>query len=233
MPDSSTPPEDARGPVERSETPHGLWSEDDAATTEYRELPLPSRIGRYKIRRAIATGGMGTVYLAVQESPHRTVALKVMKSGIASRSALRRFEYESQILGRLRHPNIAQVYEAGTHDTGAEGVPYFAMEYVPNAKPITRTRRRGSSGTTRAPRADVREGLRRRAPRPPEGHHPPRPEAVEHPGRRFGGEPKIIDFGVARATDSDIAVTTMENGPRAAGGDTGVHVPGAVRGGPR
>ncbi len=55
-------------------------------------------ISHYHLRRAIATGGMGTVYEAIQEKPHRTVAVKVMKQGIASRSAMRRFEYESQIL---------------------------------------------------------------------------------------------------------------------------------------
>ncbi|MEK7730921.1 MAG: protein kinase, partial [Planctomycetota bacterium] len=96
----------------------------------FRELPtvtadgarlaqaLPERIGRYHIKRVIATGGMGTVYEATQDNPRRVVAVKVMKQGIASKSALRRFEYEGQILGRLRHPGIAQIYEAGTHDDG-------------------------------------------------------------------------------------------------------------------
>ena len=79
------------------------------------------KIGRYHIKSLIASGGMGSVYLAVQEHPRRTVALKVMKRGIASRSALRRFEYEAQILARLRHAGIAQIYEAGTHLEGAAG----------------------------------------------------------------------------------------------------------------
>ncbi len=97
------------------------------------------RLGHYTIRRIIASGGMGVVYEAVQEQPRRTVALKVMKAGIASDSALRRFEYESQILARLRHPHIAQVYEAGTHEESEPPgltVPYFAMEYVANAKTL-------------------------------------------------------------------------------------------------
>ena len=79
---------------------------------------LPKKIGHYSIKRIIASGGMGTVYLAQQEQPRRVVALKVMKKGIASKSALRRFEYESQILARLKHPNVAQVDEDGTHDDG-------------------------------------------------------------------------------------------------------------------
>ena len=98
---------------------------------------IPKRIGQYHIKRAIASGGMGTVYEATQERPRRTVALKLMKHGIASRSALRRFEYESQILARLRHPGIAQVYEAGTHRDDTGTVPFFAMEYIVGAKPIT------------------------------------------------------------------------------------------------
>ncbi len=98
--------------------------------------PMPERIGRYAIRQVIASGGMGTVYLAVQEHPKRTVALKVMRKGLVSPSTLRRFEFESQTLARLRHPNIAQVYEAGTHDDGEGGVPYFAMEYIPSARPL-------------------------------------------------------------------------------------------------
>ena len=48
-----------------------------------------------------------------------------------------RFEFESQLLARLQHPGIAQVYEAGTHDDGEGGVPYFVMEYIPNAKELT------------------------------------------------------------------------------------------------
>jgi len=68
---------------------------------------VPKRIGQYRIKRAIASGGMGTVYEAVQEKPRRTVAVKLMRAGIASRSALRRFEYESQLLARLRHNGIA------------------------------------------------------------------------------------------------------------------------------
>jgi serine/threonine protein kinase len=58
---------------------------------------------------------MGTVYLAEQEHPRRDVAIKVMHTGLSSRAASRRFEYESEMLGRLRHPGIATVYEAGTH----------------------------------------------------------------------------------------------------------------------
>ncbi|MCZ6811255.1 MAG: protein kinase, partial [Planctomycetota bacterium] len=102
--------------------------------------PLPERIGSYRIRRIIAAGGMGTVFETEQTHPHRTVALKVMKReyGLRGRRALRRFEYESEILASLRHPGIAQIFEAGTYDDGSGGVPYFVMEYIPDAKPITK-----------------------------------------------------------------------------------------------
>ena len=117
-------------------------------TTEEAISPAPSprssadpligtKIGSCTLKRIIGSGGMGTVYEAVQENPRRRVALKMMKRGITSRSATRRFEFESQTLARLKHQGVAQIYEAGTHDDGSGGVPYFVMEYIPNAKTIT------------------------------------------------------------------------------------------------
>ena len=94
-------------------------------------------VGQYTIKRVIGSGGMGTVYEAMQQSPRRTVALKMLKQGIASRSALKRFEYEAQTLGRLRNENIAQIYEAGTWDDGTGARPFFAMEYLAGAKSLT------------------------------------------------------------------------------------------------
>src|SRR5262245_46842565 len=99
--------------------------------------PLITRLGHYSLVRIIAEGGMGTVYEAIQDKPRRTVAVKRMHHGLSSREALRRFETESQTLARLRHPSIAQVYEAGTHIQGNIALPFFAMEYVPAAKCIT------------------------------------------------------------------------------------------------
>ncbi|MHC4428875.1 MAG: protein kinase domain-containing protein, partial [Planctomycetota bacterium] len=97
------------------------------------DLLLGQHVGRYRVESVIASGGMGTVYRAVQDDPHRTVALKILRPGVTSRTALRRFRHESHVLGRLQHPNIAQVYEAGT----LGGVPFFAMEHVADAQPIT------------------------------------------------------------------------------------------------
>jgi tetratricopeptide (TPR) repeat protein len=91
---------------------------------------LPEAIGRYRVLRLVGEGGMGTVYEAEQDHPRRVVALKVIKPGLTSRELLRRFERESQALGRLQHPGIAQIYEAGTADAGFGPQPYFAMEFI-------------------------------------------------------------------------------------------------------
>src|SRR4026208_2627180 len=87
-------------------------------------------VGNYKILRLIGEGGMGAVYEAEQDHPRRIVALKIIKPGIASPDLLRRFDTASQALGRLQHPGIAQIHEAGTADTGFGPQPYFAMEFI-------------------------------------------------------------------------------------------------------
>ena len=168
---------------------------------------LPEQIGPYRIEAVIGQGGMGTVYKAMQESPRRTVALKVVKRGVTSRSALKRFEYEAQTLGRLRHEHIAQIYEAGTHDDGEGGQPYFAMEYIAGAKTITEYAEDKQLGTRArlALFAHVCEAIQH-------GHQ----KGIIHRDLKPGnilvtgtGVPKVIDFGVARSTDSDMAVTTL------------------------
>lgn len=116
---------------------------------------IGERIGRYHLQGIIGLGGMSVVYLATQERPARKVAVKIMNSGLLSRTALRRFEFEVETLARLRHPNIAQIFEAGTcssadrtpHQEGshatagtlppASAVPYFVMEYVDSSLTIT------------------------------------------------------------------------------------------------
>ena len=191
---------------------------------------LPQQIGSYRIRRIIAVGGMGTVYEAEQTHPHRTVALKVMKReyGLRGRRALRRFEYESEILASLRHPGIAQIYEAGTHDdgttSGGGGVPYFVMEYIPDAKPITKYADQH--------KLSIRQRLELFAEVCDAVHHGHQKGIIHRdltPGNILVGADdddtckaatsgrglvKIIDFGIARATDSDIAVTTMHTDVR-------------------
>ena len=102
---------------------------------------LGTTIGRYRLIEVIAEGGMGVVYKAEQESPARLVALKVLRWALEDQEAVDRFHYEVECLGKLRHPGIAQIIEAGVHSSGPEDdaarLPYFAMEYVPDAKPLT------------------------------------------------------------------------------------------------
>jgi serine/threonine-protein kinase len=89
---------------------------------------LVPRIGPYKLVRELGAGGMGTVFLAIQEEPfERRVALKLIQPRIDSRDSTRRFQEERQILARIRHPNVAQLYDGGTTP---DGRPYFVMEYV-------------------------------------------------------------------------------------------------------
>ncbi|MBT7352016.1 MAG: protein kinase, partial [Phycisphaerae bacterium] len=169
---------------------------------------IGTKIGAFTLKRIIGSGGMGTVYEAMQEQPRRRVAVKMIKRGITSKSALRRFEFESQLLGRLQHPGIAQVYEAGTHDDGSGGVPYFAMEYIANAKSLTQYAQEKKLGTRErlALFAKVCDAVQH-------GHL----KGIVHRDLKPGnilvdssGQPKIIDFGVARSTDSDMAVTTLQ-----------------------
>lgn len=90
----------------------------------------PARIGAYAIIDVLGEGGMGVVYLAEQDNPKRRVALKVIRPGLATRDVLRRFEFEAQLLGRLQHSGIAQIFEAGTFDDGDGQRPYYAMELI-------------------------------------------------------------------------------------------------------
>ncbi|PTX91274.1 serine/threonine protein kinase [Opitutus sp. ER46] len=96
------------------------------------EEPIGSRIGRYKLRRKIGEGGCGVVYEAEQEEPvRRAVALKIIKLGMETRSVIARFEAERQALAMMDHPNIAHVFDAGATQRGS---PYFVMELVRGVK---------------------------------------------------------------------------------------------------
>ncbi|MBK8914589.1 MAG: serine/threonine protein kinase [Phycisphaerales bacterium] len=151
---------------------------------------------------------MARVYEAVQEQPHRVVALKVMNHRVASRSALRRFQYESQVLARLRHPNIAHVYEAGVASTAGGDLPWFAMEYLPGARPVTQF--------AAEKQLDLRHRLELFIKVCDAVHHGHQKGVIHRdlkPANLLvdaSGEPKVIDFGVARGVDSDIAVTTQQ-----------------------
>jgi non-specific serine/threonine protein kinase/serine/threonine-protein kinase len=99
------------------------------------ELDRDSRVGPYRLIRPIGRGGMGAVYLAVRDDDvfQKRVAIKLLKRGMDTEAIVRRFQHERQILAALEHPNIASLLDGGTT---ADGLPYFAMEYV-EGQPIT------------------------------------------------------------------------------------------------
>ena len=169
-----------------------------AGTRDYRSHP--AAIGHYRIVRLLGEGGMGAVYEAEQEQPRRSVALKVLKPGFCTEEALRRLEREAQALGRLQHPGIAQIYEAGTADTGFGQQPYFAMElirgqslmvYAEEHKLSTRQRLDLMTHICEAVHHAHQRGLIHRDLKPG--------NILVDPS----GEPKILDFGVARMTGNE------------------------------
>ena len=99
--------------------------------------PIPGRqISGYTVHGLIGEGGHGRVYLARQHNPDRFVAIKIMSAGLLSRGARRRFEYEAEVLARLRHPGIAHIYEAGVEAIGGVPLPWFAMEHIEGARTV-------------------------------------------------------------------------------------------------
>ena len=193
---------------DHSDIPSGQEAETLESQPKRTHGAIPKEIGRYKVRRTIGSGGMGTVYEAIQERPRRKVAIKVMRSGVTSRSAMRRFEYESQILGRLSHRCIAQVYEAGTYDDGTGGVPYFAMEYIVGAKTLLEYAKQKDLNVS-----DRLILFEHACDAVHHGHL----KSIIHRDLKpdnilvdSSGNPKIFDFGVARSTDSDMVVTTLQ-----------------------
>ncbi len=169
----------------------------------------PRRIGAFHILRQLGRGGMGTVYEAEQDKPKRLVALKVLTPGLLSPDVIRRFERESELLGRFQHPGIAQVYEAGS-DTSTPGMTlrYFAMELI-HGPPVTEFADTAELGP------DQRLALIAKIC-----------DAVTHAHARGvihrdlkpanvliddSGQPKVLDFGIARtmlAEDTAMAVHT-------------------------
>jgi serine/threonine protein kinase len=157
-------------------------------------------IGRYKLLEQIGEGGMGTVFMAEQTQPlRRRVALKVIKPGLDTRAVIARFEAERQALALMDHPNIARVYDAGATDTGR---PYFVMELVRGA-PI--------SDYCRDRNVGLRERLElfmtvcdavQHAHQKGVIHRDLKPTNILVSQSDTAPVPKVIDFGVAKATAS-------------------------------
>lgn len=165
---------------------------------------LPILKGAYRLLRTLGEGGMGIVYEAEQAFPRRRVAIKALRGTLATPGMLRRFRNEVELLARLHHPGIAQIFEAGFADEHSPDQAFFVMELV-EGQPLTRY----ATGHSLVPRERLALMLKIC-------------EAVEHAHQRgvihrdlkpgnilvtAGGQPKVLDFGVARTVDHDADAT--------------------------
>ncbi len=182
---------------------------DSVTRSEGEDAPLgvPESIGRFRVLRRIAIGGMGAVYEAEQEQPWRRVAIKTVRRGVLTKSLLRRFRQETEMLGRLQHPGIGQIFEAGTFDAGEGPQPYFAMEFVdgPSLIEYARSERLGVDDRLLLI-AQVCDAVYH-AHQKGVIHRDLKPDNILVVDR---GAPKVLDFGVARATDSDLRATAVQ-----------------------
>jgi len=175
---------------------------------------IPPRIGPYKVVRELGHGGMGSVILAIRDDGEagglqRHVAIKLIKRGMDSREILKRFELERKVIGSLSHPNIARVLDAGATD---DGRPYFVMEYI-QGQPIdeycdsqqltTRERLVLFAKVCGAVQYAHQNLIVHRDIKP--GNLLVTPD----------GEPKLVDFGIAKMLNPDLAGFTLDTLPEA------------------
>jgi serine/threonine protein kinase len=199
-------------------SPHGLcpkclmkvgFKEDaDVTLDNISSFEAPgTKIGRYKLLQLIGEGGFGSVYMADQEEPvRRRVALKIIKLGMDTKQVIARFEAERQALAMMDHPNIASVFDGGATDTGR---PYFVMELVKGI-PITEycdtnnldTRQRLELfiDVCKAVQHAHQKGIIHRDIKPSNVM------VTMHDGKPV---PKIIDFGIAKATQHRLTEKTL------------------------
>lgn len=163
-----------------------------------------TRVAEFTVQRVIGSGSAGIVYLAQQRHPQRTVALKILRRGLAASSARKRFEVEAELLGQLQHPGIAQIYAAHPGDETIP--PFIAMEFV-DGPPITdyvvehgldlRARVALVIRICEAVQHAHQRGVI---------HRDLKPANVLVSGE---GAPKILDFGVARRSGAAVAISTV------------------------
>jgi tetratricopeptide (TPR) repeat protein len=183
------------------------WSSSTASEavppTLLDEESVGTRIGRYKLVQKIGEGGCGVVYMAEQEEPvRRRVALKIIKLGMETKSVIARFEAERQALAMMDHPNIARVFDAGATDRGS---PYFVMELV---RGVRITKYCDKNHLNIRQRLDLfiqichaiqhahQKGIIHRDIKPSNIM------VALHDGVPV---PKVIDFGISKATDARLA----------------------------
>ena len=150
-------------------------------------------LGNHLLEEVLGRGGIGVVYRAQQFQPRRSVAVKVLRTLDADLAALERFRAEADLLGRMQHPGIAQVFEAGMADTPVGRQPFLVMEYVDGGGLLDHARNLGFGQRVELLR-QVTEAVHHAHGR---GvlHGDLKPSNVLVDGE---GRPKVVDFGLAR-----------------------------------
>jgi serine/threonine protein kinase/tetratricopeptide (TPR) repeat protein len=174
--------------------------------TAQSESLIGRRIGPYKLLHEIGHGGMGAVYLAVRDDDQfrKRVAVKVVKRGMDTESILRRFRHERQILASLDHPNTAKLLDGGTTE---DGRPYFVMEYI-EGSPITEYCDRH--------KLSIVERLKLFRTVCAAVHHAHQNLVVHRDLKPSNiiitadGVPKLLDFGIAKLLNPELASQTIE-----------------------
>ena len=171
------------------------------------QLAPPASIGPYRLVEPLGEGGMGRVFLAEQVEPvHRRVALKLLRFSVASKEARSRFQAEGQAMGRLEHPNVGRLIEAGTTEAG---IPFLVMELI-EGPPVTRYCDERQLSVEERIRLfiEVCRGVEH-AHRKLVLHRDIKPSNVLVPEVDGRPLPKLIDFGIAKGLDQPLADGTL------------------------
>ncbi|NIV48242.1 MAG: protein kinase, partial [Gammaproteobacteria bacterium] len=196
-----------KSPLLRRDASEGAPAGDLTAEVPQVEPAEDGQIGPYRLLRRIGEGGMGEVWEAEQTEPvRRRVALKVIKRGMDTAAVIARFEAERQALALMDHPNVAKVFDAGATPRGR---PYFVMEYVKGV-PITEHCDRQQLTTRERLELFVQvcEGVQH-AHQKAIIHRDLKPSNVLVETVDGKALPKVIDFGIAKATGQKLTERTM------------------------
>jgi serine/threonine protein kinase/tetratricopeptide (TPR) repeat protein len=187
-------------------TPDDTLASGPRVTAAVSESDTATRIGPYRLLQLIGEGGMGEVWLAEQFEPRRKVAIKLIKAGMDTKQVVARFESERQALALMDHPAIAKVLDGGSTD---QGRPYFVMEYVAG---VSITDHCDTNKLSTAARlklfTEVCEGVQH-AHQKAIIHRDLKPSNILVSLVDGKPQPKIIDFGIAKATGYRLTEKTL------------------------
>lgn len=167
-----------------------------------------AQFGRYQLTRLLGRGGMGEVWEAEQEQPRRKVAIKILRRTASSQALVRRFMREAEVLGRLKHPGIAQIFEAGVESVMA-GLdrPFLAMELLEGVPFITYFKESSTNEKITA-MIQICDAVHH-AHQKGVIHRDLKPENIL---TSADGQPKVLDFGIARWTDTEAFGESLQTG---------------------